>query len=379
LLELPDPRRFAAATPASPQAAAVHRDAAERLAASASAAADALDLRIDAALETWARAGDGASLAAALAGAPAVDVCRHLWRRLAIVEPRVLATPDLACVLFAIPVVIVAAQTGPGEPAVLPGTLADTAAIGDLLRAHDAVAPDARVTLSPAFVPAESLAIEALPALWRPARDMLHGAGAMPLALMPAPLTIAGTQEAAHLRYIVGFGVHAPQAELLRAAPSRTLGGALMRVLSGALAAPGSTALALPGAPQRLVAASAAGRAAQRQVALELFLGNALRKLRARYGEPTAVLSAHIARDAPGGGELRLALSSVFAPRESEGFRYPLQPQERVPDAIQAIVTLLADCRVADVRAVAGVQPDCDAATGLLRFGRPDEAPGTVH
>jgi len=61
-------------------------------------------------------------------------------------------------------------------------------------------------------------------------------------------------------------------------------------------------------------------------VPLLLFAGNAIRRIRAAVGEPTAVISAHRAPDAPGGGELRLSLSSPFDPRDAEGFRCPLHP-----------------------------------------------------
>jgi hypothetical protein len=41
------------------------------------------------------------------------------------------------------------------------------------------------------------------------------------------------------------------------------------------------------------------------------------------------------------------------------------------------VAALLADCRVADVRAVARVAPDRDPLTGLPRFCRPEDEP--VH
>jgi hypothetical protein len=199
-----------------------------------------------------------------------------------------------------------------------------------------------------------------------------------PLPLAPAPLRVEGTAEAAHLRFVMGLIFCAPHATALRAdAPAA--GMPLTRALSAALAIPGVTVLALAGAAQRLVPALAAGRSSQRQVALELFTTNALRRLRASFGEPTAVLSAHRAHDAPRGGELRLSLASPFGPRDAEGFRYPLGPHERVPDAAAAIATLLRDCRVTDVRVMPGVQPDRDPATGLLRFCRADDVERTVH
>jgi len=104
-------------------------------------------------------------------------------------------------------------------------------------------------------------------------------------------------------------------------------------------------------------------------------VGNALRKLRASVGEPSAVISAHRAPDAPGGGELRLSLSSPFEPRDAEGFRCPLYPLDRAADVAAALVQLLRDCRVADIRVLAGIHPDRDPATGLRLLFKPDTIP----
>ena len=73
-----------------------------------------------------------------------------------------------------------------------------------------------------------------------------------------------------------------------------------------------------------------------------LFASNAIRKLRASVGEPSAVISAHRAAGAPGGGELRLSLSSPFEPRDAEGFRCPLYPLDRVADVVAMLRGLLA-------------------------------------
>ena len=78
--------------------------------------------------------------------------------------------------------------------------------------------------------------------------------------------------------------------------------------------------LALPRAPRRLLPAVAEGRTGARDVAAQIFASNALRKFRSTVGEPTAVISAHRAPDAPGGGELRLSLSSPFDPTPPRAF-----------------------------------------------------------
>ena len=143
------------------------------------------------------------------------------------------------------------------------------------------------------------------------------------------------------------------------------------KALSRQLAIAGASVLALPRVPQRPLPALHAGRAAQREVGAQLFAGNAIRKLRAAAGEPTAILSAHRVPDAPGGGELRLSLSSPFAPRDAEGFRCPLHPLDRVVDVATMLADLLSDCRVTDVRVQPGVHADRDPATGLALLFKP--------
>jgi hypothetical protein len=133
--------------------------------------------------------------------------------------------------------------------------------------------------------------------------------------------------------------------------------------------------LALARAPARLLPAVQAGRAAQREVSAQLFASNAIRKLRASVGEPSAVISAHRAADAPGGGELRLSLSSPFETRDAEGFRCPLYVVDRVGDVLSMLTALLADCRVTDVRVVAGVHADRVAGSGMPLLFKPDTLP----
>ena len=94
--------------------------------------------------------------------------------------------------------------------------------------------------------------------------------------------------------------------------------------------------------------------------------------MRGGAGEPSAVISAHRVPDAAAGGELRLSLSSPFAPRDAEGFRCPLYAADRTADVVQMLTTLLADCRVADVRVLPGVHADRDAATGVPLLFRAD-------
>ena len=145
--------------------------------------------------------------------------------------------------------------------------------------------------------------------------------------------------------------------------------------LSRQLTAPGVSVLALPRPPQAPLLALQHGRAAQREVGAQIFASNAIRRFRAGVGEPSAVISAHRCESAPGGGELRLSLSSPFDPRQAEGFRCPLFPPDRAGDVATMLLDLLHDCRVTDVRVVAGVQADRDPGTGLTLLFKTDAIP----
>jgi hypothetical protein len=171
---------------------------------------------------------------------------------------------------------------------------------------------------------------------------------------------------------VVGTTLAAPEVDVL--APAGVDGWAMpfARELARQLAVPGVSVLALPRAPQSPPAALQQGRAAQREIGVQLFASNAIRKLRSAVGEPTAVISAHRSAAAPGGGELRLSLSSPFDPRQAEGFRCPLFPTDRVGDVVTMLVDLLRDCRIADVRILPGVHPDRDPQSGMPLLFKPD-------
>jgi hypothetical protein len=160
------------------------------------------------------------------------------------------------------------------------------------------------------------------------------------------------------------------------ASPSRGKGTmVLTREVAAQLAGRGATVLPLVGAPQPLLLAQQEGRRMRREVALQLFVSNALRRFRSGPGEPTAVISAHRAADAAQGGELRLSLSSPFETREAEGFRFPLFANERVTDAEAAIRRLLGECGVTDVRGSPAIHPDRDPQTGQTLMLRPEMLP----
>ena len=260
----------------------------------------------------------------------------------------------------------------------LPGVVGDIGPLEALLREHRALAGHQTFTLGNALAAAEELEPARLPELlqWR---ALSEAPGVR--AVAPAPMTVTGGTEGVFLRFLVGTVLAAPGADPLRDGAVGAWGIPFARALGQSLAVPGISLLALPRAPQPLTAALWQGRQAQREVGAQLFASNAIRKLRAATGEPSAAISVHRVDTPAGGGEVRLSLSSPFDPREAEGFRYPLMPLDRVEDVVQMLTTLMADCRIADVRVLSGVHADRDAATGLtLLFKAADLPPAAaVH
>jgi len=199
------------------------------------------------------------------------------------------------------------------------------------------------------------------------------------LALVPSPMEFHAGREAVHLRFLVGGAIAKPGVDLTADMKVGEWGVPLIRELVAQLGAGPASVLALPRAPQRLLPALAQGRAAQREVSAQIFASNAIRKFRSTVGEPTAVISAHRVPGASGGGELRLSLSSPFEPKAAEGFRCPLYALDRVGDVVSMLVELMRDCRVTDIRTLAGVHADRVAGTGLPLLFKPDTIPDSTR
>jgi len=375
-----DPRVYPDVAAATESARGLYSLAQRSLGAETAQRADAFERELREALLARLIAG-GPELAAMLAGAPSVEVTRHLWRSLDAAWRD--ATPDgatLAVTMFALPLVIVVGREGPGDDGVLAGILGDTAKLAGILREHRALAGNQTFVFSNALVAADAIDVARLPEFFAWGRlaepDMSR---APPLrALAPAPVEYGAGRESVHLRFLVGGALAKPGIDLTADAAVGKWGVPLVRELVAQLGSAQASLLALPRAPQRLLPAVAQGRGAQREVAAQIFASNAIRKLRGTVGEPTAVISAHRAPDAPGGGELRLSLSSPFEPGAAEGFRCPLHPLDRIGDVVSMITSLLRDCRVADIRTVAGVHADRAAGTGLPLLFKPDTMPDST-
>jgi hypothetical protein len=363
--DLADPRMWPGASAADGTAARLHRAAQAAIdAGNEGATSNAETTRL---LRQCVASTDGHVIAEAVASAPSHPVARYLWRALAGVEQGERSrTMALRTVLLALPVIVVSALDGRGARLTLSGVVPEPRALETLLRDAREFGGARTFALSPTFVGVAALEPANLPRLLatRSVRDAREGSGLPPLDFAPCPIDVEAGGERVHLRFIMAAVLTAPGADPVCESAIDGWGMAFADALRRQLAAPGLSLLALPRPPQRLVAALQTGRAVQREISAQIFASNAIRGLRASVGEPTAIISAHRAPGAPGGGELRLSLSSPFAPRAAEGFRCPLYPYESVHDVATMLAALLHDCRVLDVQVRAGVHPDIDAVTG---------------
>src|SRR5438105_1813025 len=285
MISISDPRTWPPATAAEPCAAMLHAHAAKSLAAATSAQTDAHDDEIVSALRALIANNDGAMLADVLESSPSAAIYRCLWRSLSRAE-QTIDRSALPVTMFAIPLVIVASAE---ERAILSCILPDAAEIVALLEAHGALRGNQTIALANTLAAAKTIDVAAFP-------DLYAAGGVRPFAsqhIAPSPIVIESGDARVHLRFIVGAALAARGTDLVGETGVGSWGMPLTRLLGRLLQLPGTTVLTLPRAPKRLCVALQHGRAAQREVAAQLFASNAIRTIRASVGEPAAAISAH--------------------------------------------------------------------------------------
>lgn len=326
------------------------------------AAAQADDAVLRTALQQALEAGNDAGIRTALAAQPPANAQRVARQLAAALDVQ---GEGIGLRFFAIPLVIVA---GANTACTVQGALPEVHVLRGLLEQHGAVGVTRNFGLGNALVSAEALDALSPSALWRAAADPSQRA--LLDKLQPEPIKVAGSREQVHLRFITGAGItpqHLPSF-LESASNIGTWGMAMTRELARQLAQSGLEILPMPRPPQPLLTAAHAGRRAQLEAALSLFLGNTLRKFRMAVGDPEAVLSAH--KLDSGAGELRLSLSTPFDDSLFEGFVWPLQPQDDVAEVTQLIQSTLAECRVPAVTVLQQVLPERLAGGAVFVAGR---------
>ena len=315
--------------------------------------------------------GDVGEIAEAFVHAPSHSVLRHITRSLAsahVDAGRARGDLALPSTVFAIPVVIVAANSGSVN---IPGALPNIDEIAALMKANGALRGNENFVLSNALAPASAWSLEKLPASlvwWSPASDAS-------IAIEKASLPVPANQESVFLRFLVGTALAGPSVDLLTANDTGKWGMPFTQAVAKQLGGGSLSLLAMPRPPRSPLAALMQGRAAQRDVSLQLFATNAIRKFRSSVGEPEAVISAHRTAE---GGEVRLSLSNAFDEKGAEGFRAELHATDRAQDVALLMSDLLRECNVASVTVLADVFPDIDSESKLPMLFRADALEGAA-
>jgi hypothetical protein len=321
-------------------------------------------------------ANDVNEIADALTRAPSLAVERHVTRMLALAHEeagRAHSDPDLPTTVFAMPLVVVAANASPIS---IPGALPNPEEFVALMKGNGALRSNQTFGLSNALASSTAFDLKKLPQTlewWRAPSE----ANASPIAIEKQSMQVPANQESVFLRFLVGTAFAAPGVDLLTEKDTGKWGMPFTQTFAKQLGGGSLSLLAMPRPPRSLLAALFQGRAAQREVSLQLFATNAIRKFRSSVGEPEAVISAHrsddaAARSGASGGEIRLSLSNPFDEKGAEGFRATLYATDRAHDIVVQMQDLLRECNIENVTTLAEVFPDIDPETNVPFFFRAD-------
>lgn len=309
----------------------------------------------------------------ALTRSPSLAVQRMLARTLAQahVEAGRARAGDagLPTTVFALPIVVVAAN---GSPIQVPGALPNVVEFVEIMKANGALRGNQTFTMSNALASAHAFSLEKLPnslAWWQLETQSQ-------IAVEKSAMQVPANQESVFLRFLVGSAIAGPGVDLLNEKDTGKWGMPFTQAFAKQLGGGNLSLLAMPRPPRAPLAALFQGRAAQREVSLQLFATNAIRKFRSSVGEPEAVISAHRTGS---GGEIRLSLSNAFDEKGAEGFRAELFATDRAQDIAVVMQDLLRECNVEQVTVLADVFPDHDPETNLPWFFRADALEETVQ
>jgi len=332
---LPDPRAYTpfssnplvlAAEKAAKAGSALQQDAGEILLS---------DLRE--ALE----AGNDARIEQALAEAasrPVRDALAHALD--AALEAR--GEAALVMRVFAIPLLIV---TGGRGLAVVPGIVPDVGELRKQFEKHGALGQSKNFGLSNALTTAERLAEVKPSMLYRLTRG-LGQEGFRPPDLAPQDIEVDSGEERVHLRFLIGAALTPANIPGFTETAGNigAWGLPFTQTLAGQLDQEGVSLLPIPRPPMNLQRALETGRFALREMEFQLYLSNALRRFRARVGDPDATVASY------SDGSVRISLGSPFDASLACEYRWPLYPEDDLGAVSNSIFGLLAECRLETVQ-----------------------------
>jgi len=244
--------------------------------------------------------------------------------------------------VFAIPLLIV---TGGRGLAVVPGIVPDVGELRKQFEKHGALGQSKNFGLSNALTTAERLAEVKPSVLYRLTRG-LGQEGFRPPHLAPQDIEVDSGEERVHLRFLIGAALTPANAPGFTETAGNigAWGLPFTQTLAGQLGQEGLSLLPIPRPPMNLQRALETGRFALREMEFQLFLSNALRRFRARVGDPDATVASY------SDGSVRISLGSPFDASLACEYRWPLYPEDDLGAVSNSIFGLLAECRLETVR-----------------------------
>jgi hypothetical protein len=333
---LPDPRAY---TPAS--ANPLVRDAEKAVkTGSALQQGDAVNVLLSGLREAL-EAGHDARIERALMEATSFQVRATLARSL---DSALEARDDgmLLMRLFAIPLLLV---TGGRGLAVVSGVVPDIGALQKLFEKYGALGPAKSFALGSALTTAQTLAAVKPSVLYRLTRGFDQGGFRAP-DFPPRDIEIDAGEERVHLRFLVGAIVTPADAPDFTETAGNigAWGLPFTQALAAQLGQDGLSVLPIPRPPMSLRRALEAGSFALRELEFQLFLSNALRRFRARVGDPDASVAAY------SDSTVRISLRSPLDASMDCEYRWPLYREDDLGAVGSSIFGLLADCRLDTVQ-----------------------------
>jgi hypothetical protein len=244
--------------------------------------------------------------------------------------------------IFAIPLLFVSGGRG---LAVVPGVVPDVGELQKLFEKHGALGQSKNFGLGNALTTAERLAAVKPSMLYRLTRG-LGEEGFRPPHLAPQDIEVDSGEERVHLRFLVGAAVAPANAPAFTETAGNigAWGLPFTRALAGQLGQKGLSLLPVPRPPMNLQRALESGRFALREMEFQLFLSNALRRFRARVGDPDATVASY------SDGSVRINFGSPFDASLACEYRWPLYPEDDLGAAGRSIFGLLAECGLETVQ-----------------------------
>ena len=386
---VPDPRAFPDPGSAPEWARGLYSLAERSLRAETAQRADAFDRELRDALLARLVAG-GPELVTLLADAPSIDLARHLWRSLDAAWRD--ATPNgesaLTVNVFALPLVVVVGREGAGDDGMLPGIVDDPVALAGILREHRALAGNETFALANALVAADAIDVARWPEIFawsrlpeaNPLGPRQNGERLIPArAFVPSPLRYHAGREGVHLRFLVGVAVGETGGRSHRRPGRRQVGRP---------AGPG-TGRADPARGPRRCSRCRGRRSVCSRPSRRAAPRNARSRRRSSRATPFAGSAAPWASRRRSSARIARRMRPAAA---SFGFRCrrPSSRARRRASAVRSTrwiasatswrcwPSLMRDCRVTDIRALAGVHADRDPGTGLPLLFKPDTIPDSA-